>query len=63
MTPNNIKVVDWNHVDDFDPEGVDWLDLQTLGSPYQQQAAANVIGLYRHRDMEILGPWIEGFPT
>ncbi len=52
--------MDYTTGGDYDPEGIDWLTVTTIGSSVETQVDKNRLGHYRHRDTHVLGPWREG---
>lgn len=53
---------DYSRSDDYDDEEADWLDCNTIGSAYGIQIDLNKAGHYRHRDLDLRGPWMPGVP-
>lgn len=57
---NNCK--SYTHIDDFDFDGADWMDVSCIGQVYELQVDFNELERWRHRFPAQFGPWIEDKP-
>jgi hypothetical protein len=51
---------DWEHPDDYAPEGAEWHDATVVGSVYQQQNDMANLDRWRHRHVPSTGEWMRG---
>ena len=52
---------EYSRSDDFDPPGAEWVSMDIVGSPYQEQLdVLSQPARWRHRSSFELGPWKEG---
>jgi hypothetical protein len=52
----------WEHGEDYNIEGAEWVSFDTIGAPYQVQMDVHT-GKFRHRSRNEMGPWRSGHPT